>query len=61
VYAQAVTPAKRNAQGKVVAMLRETKKEEKAKSCVSPLKNAVSGKSFIVSASPTRFEPVLPP
>jgi len=29
VYAQAVTPAKRNAQGKVVAMLRETKKEEK--------------------------------
>jgi len=26
---QAVTPAKRNAQGKVVAMLRETKKEEK--------------------------------
>jgi integrase len=29
VYAQAVTTAKRNAQGKVVAMLRETKKEEK--------------------------------
>ena len=29
VYAQAVTPAKRNTQGKVVAMLRETKKEEK--------------------------------
>jgi integrase len=29
VYAQAVTPAKRNAQGKVVAMLRETKKEVK--------------------------------
>ncbi len=29
VYAQAVTPAKRSAQGKVVAMLRETKKEEK--------------------------------
>jgi len=28
VYAQAVTPAKRNAQGKVVAMLRETKKKE---------------------------------
>ena len=28
-YAQAGTPAKRNAQGKVVAMLRETKKEEK--------------------------------
>jgi len=26
---QAMTPAKRNAQGKVVAMLRETKKEEK--------------------------------
>jgi len=29
VYARAVTPAKRNAQGKVVGMLRETKKEEK--------------------------------
>jgi integrase len=29
VYAQAVTTAKRNAQGKVVAMLRQTKKEEK--------------------------------
>jgi integrase len=29
VYAHAVTPAKRHAQGKVVAMLRETKKEEK--------------------------------
>jgi len=29
VYAQAVTPAKRNAEGKVVAMLLETKKEEK--------------------------------
>ena len=29
VYAQAVTPAKRNARGKVVAMPRETKKEEK--------------------------------
>jgi integrase len=28
VYAQALTPAKRNARGKVVAMLRETKKEE---------------------------------
>ena len=28
VYAQAVTTAKRNAQGKVVAMLRETKKKE---------------------------------
>jgi integrase len=28
VYAQAVTPAKCNAQGKVVAMLRESKKEE---------------------------------
>jgi integrase len=28
VYAQAVTPAKRKAQGKVVAMLRDTKKEE---------------------------------
>ena len=30
VYAQAVTPAKRKAQGKVVAMLRDTKKEEKS-------------------------------
>jgi hypothetical protein len=30
VYAQAVTPAKRKAQGKVVAMLRETKNEEKS-------------------------------
>jgi integrase len=29
VYAQAVTPAKRNAQGKVVAMLGVMKKEEK--------------------------------
>jgi|GEM_PF-4899682 len=29
VYVQAVTPAKRNTQGKVMAMLRETKKEEK--------------------------------
>lgn len=29
VYAQAVTPAKRKAQGKVVAMLRDTKKEKK--------------------------------
>jgi integrase len=29
VYAQAVTPTKRKAQGKVVAMLRDTKKEEK--------------------------------
>jgi integrase len=28
VYAQAVTPAKRKAQEKVVAMLRDTKKEE---------------------------------
>lgn len=28
VYAQAVTPANRKAQGKVVAMLRDTKKEE---------------------------------
>jgi hypothetical protein len=27
VYAQAVTPAKRQAQGKVVAMLRDTKKK----------------------------------
>jgi hypothetical protein len=30
VYAQAVTPAKRKAQGKVVAMLRDTTKEEKS-------------------------------
>ena len=29
VYAQAVTPAKRKAQGKVVAMLRDTEKEKK--------------------------------
>jgi hypothetical protein len=28
VYAQAVTPAKRKAQGKVVAMLRDTTKEK---------------------------------
>jgi len=28
VYAQAMTPAKRMAQGKVVAMLRDTKKDE---------------------------------
>jgi len=30
VYAQVVTPAKRKAQGKVVAMLRDTTKEEKS-------------------------------
>ena len=30
VYAQAVTAAKRKAQGKVVAMLRDTKKEEES-------------------------------
>jgi hypothetical protein len=29
VYAQAVTPAKRKAQGEVVAMLRDTEKEKK--------------------------------
>ena len=31
VYAQAVTPAKRMAQGKVVAMLRDTKKDEQTR------------------------------
>ncbi len=46
VYAQAMTSAKRLAQGKVVAML---------------AKNEVSDKSFILLASPTGFEPVLPP
>jgi hypothetical protein len=29
--------------------------------CVSLAKNGVSGKSFILLASPTGFEPVLPP
>ena len=38
VYAQAVTPAKRKAQEKVVAMLRDTKKDKQTgQNCVAPL------------------------
>ena len=65
VYAQAMTPAKRRAQGKVVRDAAGHREEVKLKTYgvpgVSPPKNGVSSKSFILLASPTGFEPVLPP
>jgi hypothetical protein len=52
------------AEGKVVAILRDTAKEKKSKNClvpaVSPRKSGDSSKSFVLLASPTGFEPVLP-
>ena len=65
VYAQAMTPAKRMAQGKVVAMLRDTEKKDELKIIVSPMcprrKMGFPASSLILLASPTGFEPVLPP
>ena len=65
VYAQAVAPAKRKA-GKSsgdVARHKERRTDE-LRLCVpavSPRKNSVRAKCFVLLASPTGFEPVLPP
>jgi hypothetical protein len=64
IYAQAQMPAKRAAQQKVVEMVPvgETRTGGQKDGLTAPQgKRGIFGKSFVLLASPTGFEPVLSP